>query len=191
MLDSDETNLILAAKQGDAQAIGHLYDRYHQQIFRFVWSRVGNQQLAEDITGEVFVRMVQYLPKYNLNGKPFHAWLYKISRNLITDMYRHRSNHSIQPLTTTQHLDTQKDTLDNIVNQKLTLETVHEALDCIDPKQKEALQLRFLADLSLKESAELMDCSVGALKSLQHRGLKALRAALHATKLGLKEIDVV
>ena len=65
-----------------------------------------------------------------------------------------------------------------MVDQKLTIEKIQAALEEIDPQQREAVTLRFLAGLSLREAAETMDCSVGALKSLQHRGLKALRIAL-------------
>ena len=73
MLDVSNKDLVRRAQKGDVHAIGELYDRHQEQIFRFVWSRVGNRQLAEDITGEVFTRMVVSLSDYELTSKPFHT----------------------------------------------------------------------------------------------------------------------
>lgn len=65
-----------------------------------------------------------------------------------------------------------------MVDQQLTLEKIHTALADIDPQQREVVTLRFLTGLSLRETAETLDCSLSAIKSLQHRGLIALRATL-------------
>ncbi len=68
MLDSQRENeLVKRAQHGDSAAVGILYDRHHTAIFRFVWSRVSNQQLAEDLTGEIFTKMVVSLPNYKIN----------------------------------------------------------------------------------------------------------------------------
>jgi len=174
---SDE-NLVRRAQQGSKEAIGKLYDRHQEQIFRFVWSRVGDRQLAEDITGETFTRMVAHLPGYRPMAVPFSAWLYQIARNLIADTFRQQNGRLPQPLEDAHFVAEDQEGPDMMVDQKLTIEKIQAALEEIDPQQREAVTLRFLAGLSLREAAETMDCSVGALKSLQHRGLKALRIAL-------------
>ena len=178
MFDTSDANLVRRAQQGNKGAIGKLYDRYQEQMFRFAWSRVGDRQLAEDITGEIFTRMVTHLPEYRATAVPFSAWLYQIARNLITDVYRRQDNRILQPLENAHLVAENQESPDMMVEHKLTIEKIQAALETIDPQQREAVTLRFLAGLSLREAADTMDCSVAALKSLQHRGLQALRVAL-------------
>src|SRR5512139_408824 len=70
------------------EAIGILYDRHQARIFRYLWIRVSSSQQAEDLTGEVFTRMVAFLPRYQQREMPFLAWLYRIAHNLLVDQYR-------------------------------------------------------------------------------------------------------
>ena len=179
MLDSQRDNeLVKRAQQGDSAAVGALYDRHHTPIFRFVWSRVSDQQTAEDLTGDVFTKMVTSLPGYKISDVPFRAWLYRIARNLVTDEYRKQTGKtavSLQDVETMIGLGANPDT---VAEQNITLDRVQSALATIDPTQKEVVELRFLAGLSLQEVAETLDYSIAAVKSHQHRGLKALRAAL-------------
>jgi RNA polymerase sigma-70 factor (ECF subfamily) len=159
-------------------AIGELYDRHHTRIFRYVWSQVRDEHLAEDLTGEVFLRMVTGLPNYRHRKVPFQAWLYRIARNLAVDHYRKASRHEQVPL---YHAEGQSDRGDDppsLVERRLTAERVQRALDRLDPLQREAIALRFLVGLSLRETAQALGRTVAAIKSLQHRGLVALRAAL-------------
>src|SRR5512135_3869303 len=86
------------AQQGDAAAVGQLYDAHHPALFRYIWSRVGEQALAEDLTGEVFMRMLSALPRYHMSAAPFRAWLYQIAHNLLIDHYRKAGNHVNLPL---------------------------------------------------------------------------------------------
>ena len=103
MQDIPDIDLIQRAqnKRGDpgagAEAVGALYDRYQQAVFRYVWARVSNPQLAEDLTGEVFARMLSHLPGYKVTSAPFLAWLYAIARNLVAD--HHRKTAGRNPLT--------------------------------------------------------------------------------------------
>jgi RNA polymerase sigma-70 factor (ECF subfamily) len=180
VLDSQRDNkLVKRAQRGDSAAIGALYDRHHTHIFRFVWSRVGNQQIAEDLTGETFTKMVISLPGYKISETPFRAWLYRIARNLLTDEYRKHKGQtavSLQDVETMIGFDANPDA---VAEKNLTLARVQEALATLDQTQREVVELRFLAGYSLQEVAEALDYSVAAVKSYQHRGLKALRAALH------------
>jgi len=179
VLDSNRDNeLVKRAQQGDSAAVGALYDRHHTAIFRFVWSRVSNQQLAEDLTGEIFTKMVISLPNYKINETPFRAWLYRIARNLVTDEFRKQNGKTAVPLQDVETMIGLGTSPDRIAEQNLTLDKVQDALANINPTQREIVELRFLAGFSLQEVAETLDYSVAAVKSHQHRGLKALRAAL-------------
>ncbi len=186
MSNARDLELVKQARRGDGQAAGLLYDRHQEAIFRFVWSRVGHRQAAEDLTGEVFSRMVGSLPSFNDQGVPFRAWLYRIARNLLTDTFRQENRRATVPLEQMEHdpsrraaaVHSSAPSLEMIAEMTLTLEKIRGALAAIDPRQREVVELRFLAGLSLQEVADALDESVAAVKSLQHRGLQALRAAL-------------
>jgi RNA polymerase sigma-70 factor (ECF subfamily) len=184
MPDSGDADLIRRAQGGNVNAVGELYDRHHTRIFKYVWSQVRDEHLAEDLTGEVFVRMVTGLPNYRLQKVPFQAWLYRIAHNLTVDHYRKASRRERVPL---YHAEGQRDEENDpasIVERQLSVERVQRALDELDPTQGEVVVLRFLVGLSLREVALTLDKTVGAVKSLQYRGLVALRAALKSGRVG-------
>jgi RNA polymerase sigma-70 factor (ECF subfamily) len=174
---SDE-ELARRAQTGDRQALGELYDRHHENIFKFILVRVGHQPLAEDLTGEVFVRMLDGLPRYRAMGIPFSAWLYRITRNLLTDHYRKEGRYVMTPLGQIEDNDLEQSNPPSAVERRLTLERIQRALARLDRLEADVIVLRFLMGLSLKEAAQALEKSVSAIKALQHRGLASLRAAL-------------
>jgi RNA polymerase sigma-70 factor, ECF subfamily len=174
----DEQTLVKSAQNGNAQAVGDLYDRYQARMYRYVRSRVYNHQLAQDITGEIFTRMVTSLDQYTDAGYPFTAWLYRIARNLIIDHQRKEDRYMTVPFEQVHHLTTTANDPSAIVEKQLSLERLHLALAAIDETQREVIRLRFLAGLSLQEVADTLDKTVGAIKAQQYRGLLALRVAL-------------
>ena len=178
MLNLSDADLVKRAQGGEVNAVGELYDRHHESIFRYVRSRVGDQSLAEDLTGEIFTRMLVSLPDYRLRGIPFRAWLYRIAHNLVVDHYRKKSGRPSVPLCHAESMGETESNPASIIDHKLTLERVQRALDSLDPSQQEVVVLRFLLGLSLREAALAVGKTVSAVKSLQHRGLKALRVAL-------------
>jgi RNA polymerase sigma-70 factor (ECF subfamily) len=177
-VEVDDAALIKRAQGGDVDAVGELYDVHHQPIFRYVWSRVGDQQLAEDLTGEIFTRMVISLSGYRSGDVPFRAWLYRIARNLIVDHHRSENGRFPTSLDVVENVSSGGSQPDPIVERILTLERVQAALTRIDPAQQEIIRLRFVAGLSLNEAAKTVGKTIPAVKSLQHRGLAALRAVL-------------
>jgi RNA polymerase sigma-70 factor (ECF subfamily) len=178
VLDTSDADLVKSAQGGDVSAIGELYDRHHEHIFRYVCSHVRDSRSAEDLTGEIFTRMVTSLPNYRPRGVPFRAWLYRIAHNLVVDHYRQQGKHDLVPLCHAETRSEQDDDPGSIVEQRLTVERVKHAMARLDPSQREVVLLRFLAGLSLREVALTLDKTVAAVKSLQHRGLLALRLAL-------------
>jgi RNA polymerase sigma-70 factor (ECF subfamily) len=176
--DSSDADLVRRAQGGDVDAIGDLYDRHYMQIFRYIWSRVRNERQAEDLTGDVFVRMVTGLPNYRPTNVPFRAWLYRIARNLTIDHHRKTGRRDLVPLYHAESLSRGENEPPAMVERLLTAERVGRALEALDPLQRDVVTLRFLAGLSLREVAATVDKTVAAVKSLQHRGLAALRAAL-------------
>jgi RNA polymerase sigma-70 factor (ECF subfamily) len=173
-----DADLVRQAQQGDVNAVGVLYDRHHLHIYRYLWSRVQDPQAAEDLTGEVFARMVTALPRYRLRKTPFRAWLYRIAHNLMVDHIRQHGQRHLVPLYDGENTRAEGQDPATMIEQHMTIERVKDALNEIDPAQQEVVILRFLVGLPLKEVSAATNKSVAAVKSLQHRGLKALRAAL-------------
>jgi len=176
--DTSDVDLVRRAQGGDVEAVGELYDRHHTRIYRYLWSRVRDRHLAEDLAGEVFVRMVKDLPGYQPRGIPFQAWLYRIAHNLAVDHQRASGRHELVPLYHAEGLNAEGQDPASKVERQLTVERVESALGALDPIQREVVVLRFLVGLSLREVAAALDKTVAAIKSLQHRGLAALRVAL-------------
>lgn len=174
----DDAALVKQAQNGDVTAVGKLYNQHQPHIYRYVWARVGRDRTAEDLTGEVFVRMLANLPNFRSSGPPFRAWLYRIAHNLIVDHYRKQNGRESAPIFLAERMSQRKNDPDTIVERKLDSERIIEALAKIDPNQREVVVLRFIVGLRLKEVAHALDKSVGAVKSLQHRGLASLRVAL-------------
>lgn len=172
----------MTSNQQHEQALSHkadaLYREHHAHIFRFIWSRVHDPQQAEDLTGEVFFRMVANLPGYRDRSLPFRAWLYRIARNLIID--HHRKESSARAFNDAANQRAESTSPEEKVEAALTLEGIWQALVRIDPVQREVVELRFLAELSLEEVAFTLNKSISAVKALQHRGLASLRAHLKA-----------
>jgi RNA polymerase sigma-70 factor, ECF subfamily len=180
---TEETLMTLDPQKAQARlqsesslAAEELYHEHHEHIFRFIWSRVHNAQHAEDLTGDVFTRMVANLSGYRDRSLPFRAWLYRIARNLIIDL--HRKERSAHILADTVDQPTAQISLEEQADVSLTLQQVQRALKNIDTEQREVVELRFLAELSLEEVSLVMNKSIPAVKALQHRGLASLRAHL-------------
>lgn len=161
-----------------AEAVGELYDRYQESVFRYIWSRVSNLQLAEDLTGDVFTRMVVNLPKYRSTGAPFLAWLYSIARNLVIDSYRKTSPRNQLPIEKAADLSTDEDGPAQIVENQIFIEQIRTALQELTPYNQDVLILRFMVGLPLQEVASILGKTIGSVKITQHRALNKLRMIL-------------
>lgn len=174
--------LITRAQQGEAQAVGALYDQHRSALFRFVWARVGDPTLAEDLTGDVFMRMLTALPRYRPSAVPFRVWLYRIARNRLIDHYRQTRARPVVPLSAIETHNAPDSDLPLLVEQKLSAAEVQRALTQLPETHSEVLALRFLSGLSVEETAATLGKTQAAVKAAQHRGLAALRRALTPTE---------
>ena len=177
MRDSSDAELISRAQRGEVNAIGWLYDRHRESIFRYLWIRLDDRQLAEDLTGDVFMRMLDALPRYRQKGLPFRAWLYRIAHNLVIDHFRKMNHQTAVSLEVAEELGTDDEPGQTIEQRQLT-EQLLAALMRLEPTQSEVITMRFLAGLSLQETALALGKTEAAVKALQYRGLNGLRRAL-------------
>ena len=178
MPNPSSLELIALAQRGDEEAIGALYDAQCQAVFRYFKARLSDQQTAEDLTGEVFRRMLTALPQYRVIDLPFRAWLFRIAHNLLVDHYRRESSHKMVSLKEAENANEDEIDPSSVIERKLTMEHAHRALLDLEPSQRDVLALRFLSGLSLKETALAMGKTEDGIKALQRRGLAALRLSL-------------
>ncbi len=172
---TDESTLLNRAKEYDPAALGELYDQYAPRIYAYIYRRVGDAQLAEDLTGDVFVRVLQAIRSDRFWHTSFRAWLYRIAHNLVVDHFRRRSPIELE-------LDEQffesEDDPPATVRKKLAHQQVRRAIRHLTPDQQQVIVLRFGEGMKAREVAEVMDKSVGAVEALQHRALASLRRVL-------------
>lgn len=178
MLTNIDTNTILGAQAGRPDQVTALYEHYHAGIYRYLYYRVGDRQTAEDLTSEVFLRMIRNLGAYRLQGSPapFQAWLFQIAHNLATDHFRRTSNHP--QATLTEDLAAADPAPEAGVEHRLTHEQLRRALSRLNEDQRDVVVMRFVVGLPIMEVARALHKSEDAIKGLQRRGLSALRENL-------------
>jgi RNA polymerase sigma-70 factor (ECF subfamily) len=172
----DETNLLQRAKAYDTAALTELYDLYAPKMYAYIYRRVSDAALAEDLAGELFVRVLQAIQNEQAWRDSFTAWLYRIAHNLVVDYYRRRS--PLPHLSLDETLVAVDDDPAAIAEDVLARERLRAALDRLTLEQQQVLALRFGEGLTARETALVMDKTTGAVEALQHRAVAALRRIL-------------
>lgn len=174
--------LVERAQGGDSHAFGLIYDRYMDTVFRFIYFRVGNRPLAEDLTADTFLRALKRIGSFTWQGRDLGAWLVTIARNLVADHFK--SGRYRLEVTTGDVLDAEQAdrgpegspevaVVDHITNVALL-----GAVKQLNPEQQECIVLRFLQGFSVAETAQAMGKNEGAIKALQYRAVRALQRLL-------------
>jgi RNA polymerase sigma-70 factor (ECF subfamily) len=166
--------LVDLAKEGDAEAFGQLYDHYVSGVFRFVYYRVGSQQLAEDLTSETFVRGLRAIQRFNWQGKDFGAWLTTIARNLIADHFKSSRSRLEIVSETIPEGKTHAASPEQEVLALISNEMLFEAVSALPAEQRDCILMRFIQGLSIAQTAAALGRSEGAVKQLQLRAVRSL-----------------
>jgi RNA polymerase sigma-70 factor (ECF subfamily) len=174
--------LVERAQAGEAEAFGLIYDRYMDTVFRFVYFRVGNRQLAEDLTSDTFLRALKRIGSFTWQGRDLGAWLVTIARNLVADHFK--SGRYRLEVTTGDVLDADREdrgpegSPEAAVVEHITNVALLTAVKQLNPEQQECIVLRFLQGFSVAETAQSMGKNEGAIKALQYRAVRALARLL-------------
>jgi RNA polymerase sigma-70 factor (ECF subfamily) len=171
-----EQELVAKAQNGDEESLSRLYEMYIDSIFAYLSYRVNSSVVAEDLTSEVFLRMVRSLHSYRDVGLPFRAWLFRIAANLLTDYYRSGGTHSTSEMTE-NYVSDDTDPFDRVVKED-EKHRLRLAIQLLPVEYQNLLIFRFVEDLPHTEIAKIMNKSAIALRSMQYRALKALAEQL-------------
>ncbi|MCH8825869.1 MAG: sigma-70 family RNA polymerase sigma factor [Chloroflexi bacterium] len=178
--NAEVATLVRMAQEGDTSSFGELYERFFDQIYRYVSFKTGSPSEAEDITGEVFVRMLESIHKFKWQGHPFSSWLFRIAHNLVVDHFRRKGKRNVVSLdNTTINVEAVAVDVDSHIDTEMSMDEVRKAMVGLTVLQKEVISLRFAAGLSVAETAEAVGKKENAVKALQHAGLKKLRRFLN------------
>lgn len=179
MREPTEDRLVARARNGSQEAFGELYDRYHSQIYRFVFVKVSDRGVAEDVTHDVFLKAWKNIGAYRDQGFPFSSWLYRIARNEIIDRYR--TAHASIPIEAEDEDRWGSDEdVEGDIDRTITLEHVMAAIRSLKDEYQDVIMVRFVEERSVRETAAILDRSEGAVKLLQHRAMRALKKKLQS-----------
>jgi len=173
----DDSTLIAQAKE-NPEAFGPLYERYVDHIYRYVYYRTGNRQDAEDLTAKTFYRALKALPRYQDRGLPFAAWLYRIAHNAVANHLRRKSRHPVVALEAIGGAVSEARKPPELVEALEGQGRLMEAVYRLAPDRQELLIFKLVEGMTNAEIGEVMGRTEGAIKSLYHRTLVALRKDL-------------
>src|SRR5215213_2598634 len=156
----NDSELVVRAKAGDHAAFTQIYERYAPAIYRYIYFRVGEAELAEDLQAEVFLRMLEGIHRYEERGWPISAWLYRIAHDRTVDTMRRRRTRKHVPL---DKWGGSCDGTENVVSAHLDYEELNLTLVVLTSYQRQVILLRFMADMSVQEVAQTIGRTEGAV----------------------------
>jgi len=176
-MDINEKALLFRAQAGDRQAAGLLYESNYHEVYTYIYYRIKNSATAEELSTEVFVKMLHSLPSFLDEGKPFISWLYTIARNLVNEYYL---NQEIWDLLPDKDHPPEEDQIlpEYQVHDQEELACFRRALNHLDEQQKDLIIHRLVEGRSVQDIADLTNKSERKVRSLQHRAIQSLEIAL-------------
>ena len=182
-VDPDDDSLLVERAKQDPQAFGVLYERHVGRIYTYIYYRTGNQQDAEDLTARTFHKALDHIKRYNNRGAPFSAWLYRIAHNLVANWHRDHSRRKELSLDGQVILAHAPSNPERQAEASEVREALLSAFKRLPSDRQQLLLLKFTEALPNAQIGEIMGRSEGAIKSLYHRTLIALREDLETRGL--------
>lgn len=175
-LNQDDERALIEAAQEDSSRFAELYELHFERVYAFIARRVRERSATEELTAHVFHQALANLSKFKWRGAPFASWLYRIARNSIADRAQrlvresaHTSSDQPSEMTAPPEPD---------LEQVERVARVYQLVDKLPWDQRHVIRMRFAEEKSIREIAEQLSRSEGAIKQLQFRALQNLRARL-------------
>jgi len=181
-VETDIQVLVERAQGGSSDAFGEIYERLAPKVYNYLYHHAnGRVHLAEDLTEEVFVKVLEKLTRYQDRGLPFVSWVYRIAHNHLVDHFRTQPKAGTVSIEDCYELAESK--AEKVLDQALTHTELAKALTHLTDEHRRVVVLRFLQGLNVLETAKMIGKSEDAVKKLQSRGLLALRRVLGVATL--------
>ena len=176
-----DPNLVIRAQRGDQSALAILYEAFFNRIYRYILARIGNVAEAEDLTEEVFLRMLRGLTSFESQDEGptqgFSSWLFRIAHNLIIDRVRTETYRGGR-LALLDAEPSETEQIGAALERQWERQELDQAIRRLTDDQRDVVTLRFAAELSLAETATVLGKQIGNVKVLQHHALVNLRRIL-------------
>ena len=159
--------------------LGDLYEEYFGKVYNHIYFSVLSKEISEDLTSCVFLKVVQKLDSFDEEKASFNTWLYTIADNTLIDYYRQRKSEVSldtvidKPGEPSRHFDDQSDLMKSEDRRAL-----HKALEILDERTREIISLKYNADMSIRDIANLLGIKESTASTLHTRGLAKLRKVL-------------
>lgn len=174
----EDDSLLRRVQEYDPSALSEIYDRYAGRIYNYVYYRLGNAPLAEDLTGAVFVKMLEAIQTSKSWNVSFSGWLYRIAHNLVVDHYRRNQQDHTASLD--ERLVASEQDPVKVVERRLERDRLRRAIAQLTEDQGLVITLKFVEGYTNAEVAQMLGKTEGAIKSLQFRAMASLRRILEA-----------
>jgi len=182
-----ELKLVEAAR-ADPQAFGVLYEKYYRQIFTFVYKRTGEEEVAGDLTSQVFLKAMLALPKFRFKGVPFSAWLYRIASNEVSQFHREtgrsRTISIDRPGMCRVQSLTEAKTEDPEEGKEEFLVILSETIDELNEEEVSLLELRYFEERPFAEVAFILGITENNAKVKTYRLLGRMKTRMISLKKG-------
>ncbi len=173
-----ERTTVDRARTGDQQALADIYDWYMPRVYRYVVARVGNPAEAEDLTEEVFLKMLGAIGGFRWREVPFSSWIFRIAHNCIATHYRKTAQRGGATSELSEDMLDGRPDLATAVEERITMEEVRRASQMLPDAQREVIALRFAVGLSIADTAKALGKREGNIKALQHKAVAKLQKML-------------
>ncbi|MBN1259450.1 MAG: sigma-70 family RNA polymerase sigma factor [Anaerolineae bacterium] len=177
-LQKDEQYWVKQARQGDPKALESLYNRYVDEVFRYMLYHTGDSAVAEDLTAEVFAGMLTSIQRYKERGRPFAAWLFSIARARRADYWRRVHRQAEHEIVLSEDFEIMLPGA--TPEDRFAYEGLVQALEYLTASEREVIILRFAGGLNNGEIAQVVHSNANAVKSKMRRALMKLRGVLKA-----------
>lgn len=168
-----DESIMEAVKNGDLQQAALLFDRYNVRIYNFLARMTFDVQVAEDLTQNVFLRMIKYRNSYRTD-RAFQSWIYQIARNVFSDHYQMHKNRKAGFVDVEKMSDKLADTEESVIQDERE-KILHQSLALLNEEQRELLVLTRFQHMKYEEVAVIMDTTVANIKVKVHRAIQKLR----------------
>lgn len=172
-----EWEVVRRAQAFDEEALKSLYETYYPKIYGYAFLQMGDVQAAEDLASDVMLKMIESIRSYKFKGLPFGAWVFRIARNRLIDLHRRRKRRGEVDLS-----ETLAGTLaspQSMAERALERGQLQIAMKHLTEEQRQVIVLKFIQGFDNRSIGRIMGRSEGAIKSLQHRALHALRRVVY------------